>query len=572
VEEEAHRVGGGIFREPGRSFRPAASSERSRWRRAQRQRLRRMTPRGRWSIAASCAVAVAGVVWLAAGSRPADRTPSEIAVGAIGLPPPGMRPPSLPPRAILERLPVSRRALDLRVFGETGDDLGPVSQAGVYGRLFEMLPVTGFEEDGEGGWASPLRVEYTLDAELTRAVFRSLRHARVSLGHVVLLDPATGRVLAYASTDVERFPPTRSYPAASLVKIITAAAALDTAPEKANLPCRFRGSPYRLTPARIDPPRAGNTVSLRRALATSNNQCFAQLAVHAVGQRPLMEAIARFGWLDEPAPAHAAGSADPGEDRFEFGKLGSGLAGCRITPLHAAQLAATLARGELVAPRWIERVADSRGRELLLSDSVSPRRVVSPEIAAELRSMLVDTTRSGTARRAFRKRNGAPLLGPVEVAGKTGSLEGSDPGGRYEWFIGAAPADDPSIAVAVLLVQSDLYWKNASQIAADVLRVFFCSDGPCRAKAAARWIYVPDDTTAAARVAAPLTVGAVNPADGENGPATPARGWESPPRAPAARGPAPRRGRERRCPRSKARRRPLPSERGHLRGPARPRA
>jgi peptidoglycan glycosyltransferase len=319
----------------------------------------------------------------------------------------------------------------------------------------------------------------------------------VKLGHVILLDSATGRVLAYASTDVGEFPPTESYPAASLVKVITAAAALDRAPAKANLPCRYRGSPYRLTPSRIDPPRFGNTVSLRRALATSNNQCFAQLAVHAVGQESLMKAISRFGWLDEPAPAHVAGSADPGEDRFDFGKLGCGLSGCRITPLHAAQLAATLARGELVVPRWIERVVDARGREFPLSEVASPRQVVSPELAARLRAMLVDTTKSGTARRAFQKRNGTPLLGPVDVAGKTGSLSGENPGGRYEWFIGAAPADAPRIAVAVLLVQGDLWWKNASRIAAEVLHTVFCSEGPCRAEGVARWIYLPDETTAA---------------------------------------------------------------------------
>jgi hypothetical protein len=61
--------------------------------------------------------------------------------------------------------------------------------------------------------------------------------------------------------------------------------------------------------------------------------------------------------------------------------------------------------------------------------------------------MLMETTRSGTARRAFRARGGRPLLGEVRVAGKTGSLSGRDPDGRYEWFIGVAPADDPRIAV-----------------------------------------------------------------------------------------------------------------------------
>jgi peptidoglycan glycosyltransferase len=487
-------VGWGKYREPGRFGWPASAAEDSRWRKAQRLRTRHMTRRGRLSIASAFGLAflVAGLIvgrfYLANDATSvSDGSGLEVATA----PPAPIELP--PPREILERLPVSRAALDLRVLGAAGADLGRVSDEDVKGRLYETVSVAA----PGGGPASTLRVEYTLDAELTRGVFRSLERGRVGLGNVILLDPATGRVLAYASTDPGRFPPTRNYPAASLVKVITAAAALATAPETASLPCRYLGSPYRLTPARIDPPKVGNTVSLRRALATSNNQCFAQLAVHAVGQRPLMQAISRFGWLDTPAPAHAAGTADPGEDRYAFGKLGCGLAGCRITPLHAAQLAATLAHGELVAPRWIERIVDARGHEVPLSDSIAPRRVVSPKIAAELREMLVETTRSGTARRAFRKRNGRPLLGPVEVAGKTGSLSGKNPGGRYEWFIGAAPAEDPRIAIAVVLVQGDLYWQTASQIAADVLRVVFCSDGPCRASAAAHWIFEPDEATAA---------------------------------------------------------------------------
>jgi hypothetical protein len=76
-------------------------------------------------------------------------------------------------------------------------------------------------------------------------------------------------------------------------------------------------------------------------------------------------------------------------------------------------------------------------------------------------------------------------------------LNGKNPGGRYEWFIGAAPADAPRIAVAVVLVQGDLYWQTASQIAADVLRVVFCSQGPCRASAASRWTFASEEATAA---------------------------------------------------------------------------
>jgi cell division protein FtsI/penicillin-binding protein 2 len=395
-----------------------------------------------------------------------------------------------PPEYIFKRLPVTDSILDLAT---VTNDLG-------YERFEELVPML-----ADGGVES-LRVRYTFDPELSRLVFRILEAHRVALGHVILLEPDTGRVLAYASTDVDQFPPTRIYPAASLIKVITAAAALGRDPKLANLPCRFRGSPYKLTRAGIDPPRSGTEVSLRRALASSNNQCFAQLAVHAVGGDSLIETISRFGWLSKPAPGHAAGSADAGEDRFDVGKLGCGLAGTHITPLHAAQLGATLVRGELVAPHWIEGVFDADGSDLPMPAIAAPSQVIPPQLAAELRSMLVDTTVLGTARRAFRRSNGHALLGSVKVAGKTGSLSGTNPAGRYEWFTGVAPADDPRIVVAVLLVQSDLWWRNASQIAAEVLQGVFCEGRDCRADFATRWLPPEPTTTASQPRSTPLTM------------------------------------------------------------------
>ena len=62
---------------------------------------------------------------------------------------------------------------------------------------------------------------------------------------------------------------------------------------------------------------------------------------------------------------------------------------------------------------------------------------------AELRELMVGVVARGTAKSAFRDTRGRPLLGPVRVAGKTGSLSGVDPKGRYEWFIGVAPAESP---------------------------------------------------------------------------------------------------------------------------------
>jgi cell division protein FtsI/penicillin-binding protein 2 len=358
----------------------------------------------------------------------------------------------------------------------------PVSK----GALEEAGSVTVPEDRGD--LTGPLHVDYTLDGDLTRSIWKILERGRVALGHVLVMDPDSGALLAYTSTDVERFPPTRPYPAASLIKVITMAAALDCAPEAVARPCRYVGNKYRLTPRRVDPPRRGHSVSLRRALVTSNNQCFAQLAVHAVGGRTLLGAIDRFGWLEVPGPGHAEGViADPGDDSYALGRLGAGLGGARITPLHAVSLAAALADGWRVEPRWIRRITDAEGRELGLPPERSRRRVLTSDLATELREMLAETTVRGTARRAFRDRRGRPLLQRVKVAGKTGSLNGKDPDGRYEWFIGVAPADRPTIAIAVVSVQAPLYWVSASQVAAEVLKVVFCPKGVCNAAAAENW-------------------------------------------------------------------------------------
>jgi hypothetical protein len=411
-----------------------------------------------------------------------------------GLPPPVSAAPSgepvlvnPPPAGVFEELPASRDAylqaaahLDQDLSQGTGQGLGaPWDPA----RLVRWVDPPAHRSD----LAGPLRVEYTMDVELTERIFQRMRRGRVSHGHVIVLEPDTGRVLAYASSDPDTFPATAHYPAASLVKIVTAAAALDSAPDQARRTCRYRGSPYRLTPSRVHPPRNGREMSLERSLATSNNQCFAQLAVNAIGEDAMLSAIERFGWLDVPAPGHAAGTATAGDDDYDLGRLGSGLAGARITPVHAAQLAASLLRGQLVEPFWVERVVDVHGRALPLPRQKPARQVMPAGLALELREMLVRTTTRGTARSAFRDRRGRQRLGDVKVAGKTGNLTGEDPYGRYEWFVALAPADAPKVAVAVLQLQSDLWWVRSSELGADVLSAIFCDGRDCRAELVSRY-------------------------------------------------------------------------------------
>ena len=109
----------------------------------------------------------------------------------------------------------------------------------------------------------------------------------------------------------------------------------------------------------------------------------------------------------------------------------------------------------------------------------------------------MESAGSGTARSASRDGRGRPRLGDVQVGGKTGSLSGKRREGRYEWFIGIAPADDPEIAVATLLVQGELFWRSSAQLAAEVLGNLFCTRQGCSAANADRWLHGTGPATAA---------------------------------------------------------------------------
>src|SRR4029453_7304490 len=157
-----------------------------------------------------------------------------VSVGPQAEPPPPPPAPLVPPALLATLPPTVRGAVGSVVLGD-GD------------RLFERVGV-----DPSSSVPGPLGIGYTLDADLTRRVAEILRP--VELGHVVVLDPVDGRVLAYASTDPVSFPATRPYPPPPLRKVVTAAAVLERAPEAIERPCRFVGSPYYLAQNLLDPP------------------------------------------------------------------------------------------------------------------------------------------------------------------------------------------------------------------------------------------------------------------------------------------------------------------------------
>jgi cell division protein FtsI/penicillin-binding protein 2 len=343
------------------------------------------------------------------------------------------------------------------------------------------------EPDGNGGfeqWVEDHRVVYTLDAELQQQALAVLERYDVYYGALVAVEPATGRILALAEhskqePELTDFCRRATYPAASIVKIITAAAALETGDVTPDTPVRFEGSPYRLYPRKIDPTnrrREGNVHTLAEALGKSNNVVFGKVGVNVVGPELLQRALEQFGFngsIPFDFRLQESSAAVPAE-RYPLARTAAGFGEVYLSPVHAALLAAAVGNGGLMMrPFVVDSIEDERGQVLYRAVPAPFRQCTPPEVAEQLAGMMANTVSRGTSAKIFYKyaRN---LRRKVGVAGKTGSLTGSDPPGKYEWFVGFAPIQEPQIAVASLIVNNgDLWHIKGTYMAQAVMREFF---------------------------------------------------------------------------------------------------
>ena len=315
----------------------------------------------------------------------------------------------------------------------------------------------------------------TLDPRLQAQLERTLASFAVPWGATVLLEPATGRVLAMAE-HAESDPSLRGGvlrarpPAASIFKIVTAAALLERGIDSQESVC-YHGGRHRLTPRLLedDPRRDRSCMTLERAFGHSANVVFAKLADRALAPAELRAQAERF-FFNASIPFEGAvepSRADVPEDRFGMANTAAGFGDVRMSPLHAALLAAVVANGGVLAP---PRLVEAVEGELAPAPHL-PERIVDEEIAARLGEMMLATVTEGTGRKVFRRRP-ASLRG-VAVAGKTGSLFDRNPHRDWSWFVGYAPAENPQVVVATVIMNGPKWRVRAPWVAREALTSFF---------------------------------------------------------------------------------------------------
>lgn len=327
--------------------------------------------------------------------------------------------------------------------------------------------LAGIEQPGDS-------VVLTINSKIQQAADEALA-GRV--GAIVVLDPATGAVLAKSSA------PTYSYD--DLASAITGASGNGALVDRSTQALYAPGSTFKAVtlsaalnsgaftldstfdaPASMDiggaavtndGDREYGTLTLREAFALSSNVAFGQLAVRE-GADELVRYAKAFGYdgslgLDfSCVPSVMANPGDMSEWETAWAGCGqpvgehAGANGPQTTVMQNAVVAAAIANGGVVMnPYVVDSVLSPEGTQISKTAPKSLGQAISADTAREVTDAMVSVVESGTG--------GAASLSGVTVAGKTGTAETGS--GINSLFIGFAPADKPTLAISVCIEGSN---------------------------------------------------------------------------------------------------------------------
>ena len=318
----------------------------------------------------------------------------------------------------------------------------------------------------------------TLRPKAQRVAYEQLRDR---CGAVVALEVKTGRVLVLAANptydpnlierDYDRIVNRQGgcggrllnrataglYAPGSTFKIVTAAAALDSGKVTPNTTfddpgyCEEYGK--RVNNAETGQPFG--RVTFFEGLQHSINSVFCNVGKE-LGARKILDKAKEFGFYSKPPltpeiDSKASGlyrnnklffpktdfQADPGRLAFGQERLG-------VTPLQMAMVAAAVGnKGVVMKPQLVERVVAPDGKTVVRLKPDALNRAMSERTAQQLTAMMEAVVVGGTGSNA--------RIPGIKVAGKTGTAETGTAGRNTTWFISFAPADDPKVAVAVVV-------------------------------------------------------------------------------------------------------------------------
>jgi peptidoglycan glycosyltransferase len=367
-------------------------------------------------------------------------------------------------------------------------------------------PVSDMLKKFEADPYDPQQLTLSISLPLQRAAVRALGNDR---GAVVMLDPRTGEVLVLASTPTYDASPVANpdtseqafnqlrtsatqpllpratlgqYVPGSVLKIVTALAGLDSGavtPDTtyAEQPRAEKDglvvSGFRIRDGH-HPETGSKALDFYEATEVSCNIWYALTGLRTGGDR-LAAMAQRLGFgqtvpFDLPIGrsqlTNGGGNFGGGfKDAVELANASYGQAETLVTPIQMALVAATVAnRGVLMAPHLVTSFSGRKSG----TTAVQPqawRQVVSAQVADEVRQAM-ERAVEGSLGRLF--TTGAKIPG-VPTAGKSGTAQLGGKGEPNSWFIGFAPADNPQVAIAIVVEQGGRGGERAAPMAGSLM-------------------------------------------------------------------------------------------------------
>ena len=356
-------------------------------------------------------------------------------------------------------------------------------------KLKEMFENRKDDEDKVGNG-----VVTTLDAKLQKVAYDALGSNK---GAVVALNPKTGEVLAmiskptYNPNDLKASIDAANagtgddsplinratsglYPPGSTFKTVTLTSALENMPGVTNRTFEDNGKIVFNEKQSLS--NANNAVygslDLKDAFKVSSNVVFGTLAME-LGNDKLKATAEKYGFNNtiDSEGFKITPSQFPKLTSAEIGSIaqsGIGQSSILATPMQMALISSTIANnGKMMEPRLVNKVIDKDGNVVKTIDSKVYKEVISTTNAAIIKDYMKNLVDS-------KVNSSWSYFQGTDAAGKTGTADYNLPNGQsaipHSWFIGCAPANDPEIAVAVIVENGGYGSVAAAQVAGKVIK------------------------------------------------------------------------------------------------------
>lgn len=351
-------------------------------------------------------------------------------------------------------------------------------------------PVKVFKDMLSGSEVKGNNLVLTTDSNLAKTAYDALGKNR---GAVVAMNPSTGEVLAMVSKPVfnpstidtdwntlikqseegpllNRATQPRMYPPGSTFKVIVASEALEHIPD---IESRIFHCSGNLKIGNYTLSDYGNeshgSIDMHEALTVSCNITFGTIGME-LGADTLKSGAEDF-MFNKPVdyfdlPVNESKFPSISKDRKDsLAQSSIGQYEVTVTPFEMALVASTIANGgTMMKPYLIKYVMDPYGDVISTNKPSVLAKPIKPETAEKVKEMMIDVVKKGTGK--------ASRIAGIEVAGKTGTAEVGKNVPAHSWFIAFAPADNPTIAVSVIVENGETGGGKAAAVAKKIIEEY----------------------------------------------------------------------------------------------------